>query len=271
MPCEPFLMQVDVHFIDSFTQQPGAGNPAAVVLLEQWPSDAAMHTLAQALNLSETAFVCRNAAEQWVIRWFSPLTEIDFCGHATLASAAVLFAQDPETRVLKFWAAAVGEIEVQHDAQGRIEMAFPNQAPTPIETPPPELAQGLSSEGARYFKNPQAYFVIYPNPEQVRQAQPNIALLERLAPYDVVVSAPGDHGYDFISRYFWPANGGDEDPVTGSIYAGLAPYWSQQLGKDQLYAQQASARTGEIWCRVEPHKVFVAGHCIAHPSQRAVL
>lgn len=264
-------MHLDVHFVDSFTQQPGAGNPAAVVLLEQWPSAEAMQTLARDLDLSETAFVCRNEQGLWAIRWFSPLTEIDFCGHATLASAAILFAQHPQLPVLTFWAAAVGEIEVQHDAAGRIEMAFPNQAPSPLDTPPSELLQGLSIEGCSYLQNSQAYFVIYPSAQQVREVQPQLEYLKCLAPRDVVVTAPGDNGYDFVCRYFWPANGGAEDPVTGSIYAGLAPYWSQQLAQERLYALQASARTGEIWCRVESHKVFVAGHCIRHASRRIEL
>lgn len=264
------MQDIDVHFVDAFSRQTGTGNPAAVVVLEHWPSAAAMQALATTIDLSETAFVVP-APQGFAIRWFSPITEVDFCGHATLASASLLFTQHPEQDELLFHAAAVGQISVQKLADGRIEMAFPNRAPETIAEPPQALLDGLSIAGSHYLKNAQAYFVVYPSEDQVRDVRPNLEPLKSLGPLDVVVTAPGVGTYDFVSRYFWPANGGEEDPVTGSIHAGLAPYWCTQLDKTELVALQASSRSGELYCRLADDKVYVAGYCLTLPSRRMSL
>ena len=257
------MMKLPIYQVDAFTQQLFKGNSAAVVPLEHWLSDAQMQAIAVENNLSETAFLVRAPDGAFLIRWFSPLTEIDFCGHATLASAFVLVGQNLAMAPLTFRAAAVGDISVAELDDGLLEMSFPNRAPEPVENPPVELFNGLRTLPRAVLRNRQAWFAVYDDEDQVRQLAPDLSLLKTLAPLDVVATAPGRQ-QDFVSRYFWPANGGDEDPVTGSIHAGLAPYWSERLGKTQLLALQASRRSGLLHCRVEGERVFVAGHAVLY-------
>lgn len=254
-------MQLPVYQVDAFTDELFKGNPAAVVPLDHWLSDGQMQAIALENNLSETAFLVREPDGAFQIRWFSPLTEIDFCGHATLASAFVLLNQGLATTPLTFRAVAVGDINVAQLDNGLLEMAFPNRAPEWVENPPVELFNALGALPQAVLKSRQAWFAVYEDDDQVRQLTPDLAGFKSLAPLDVVVTAPGRE-YDFVSRYFWPANGGDEDPVTGSIHAGLAPYWAARFGKTQLLALQASHRSGVLHCRVESDRVFVAGHAV---------
>ncbi|AHY42312.1 PhzF family phenazine biosynthesis protein [Stutzerimonas decontaminans] len=247
--------------VDAFTAERFRGNPAAVIPLQAWLSDELMQAIAAENNLSETAFFVREADGAFHIRWFSPLTEIDFCGHATLASAFVLLEQGLAQAPLVFRAAAVGDLTVQRRADGLLEMSFPNRAPEPVAEPPAALLQGLGCEPEAVLRSQQAWFAVYRDEQQVRALSPDLDALRGLAPLDVVVTAPGRE-QDFVSRYFWPANGGDEDPVTGSIHAGLAPYWAGQLGRNELVALQASARTGILHCRVEADRVMVAGQAV---------
>lgn len=256
-------MKFPIYQVDAFTDEAFKGNPAAVVPLENWLSDAQMQAIALENNLSETAFLVREGDGAFAIRWFSPMTEIDFCGHATLASAFVLLEQRLATPPLTFRAAAVGDIQVQQVEDGLLEMDFPNLAPKPVEHPPAELLKGLGLAPQAVLCSGQAWFAVYEHEDQVRQISPDLAALKALAPLDVVVTAPGV-AHDFVSRYFWPANGGDEDPVTGSIHAGLAPYWSDRLGKSSLRAHQASRRGGELRCRVDGDRVRVAGHAVLY-------
>ena len=252
-------MTLEMHVVDAFVDGPFSGNPAAVVLVGQDDLDAAwMQQVAMQNNLSETAFVRRQPDGRYSIRWFSPSTEIDFCGHATLASAHVLFASGAVSKSVVFTAAAVGEVEVHCTGEACYEMRFPVRAPAPVEAVPPALRQGLSIEPVAVLRNVQAYFAVYNTEQEVRAVVPNLEALAQLAPFDVVVTAPGVT-QDFVSRYFWPAHGGAEDPVTGSIHAGLAPYWAGRLGKHQLSAYQASARGGWLACRVTDDAVFVSG------------
>ncbi len=256
-------MKLPIYQVDAFTQERFKGNSAAVVPLEHWLSDAQMQSIAMENNLSETAFLVREADGAFHIRWFSPLTEIDFCGHATLASAFVLLEQQIASVPLTFRAGAVGDISVARLDDGRLEMNFPNRAPEPVDNPPVGLLSGLGLLPTAILKNRQAWFAVYEQEDQVRQLAPDLEALKSLAPLDVVVTAPGT-SQDFVSRYFWPANGGEEDPVTGSIHAGLAPFWAGRLGKTSLVALQASRRSGLLYCRVEGDRVFVAGHAVQY-------
>ncbi|TCD24001.1 PhzF family phenazine biosynthesis protein [Pseudomonas sp. IC_126] len=256
-------MKLPIYQVDAFTDVLFKGNSAAVVPLEQWLSDAQMQSIAIENNLSETAFLVREPDGAFHIRWFSPITEIDFCGHATLASAFVLLSQRMATAPLTFRAAAVGDISVAQLDDGLLEMNFPNREPERVDDPPAELSNGLGIVPQAVLKSSQAWFAVYEDEEQVRALTPDLAALKTLAPLDVVITAPGRE-QDFVSRYFWPANGGDEDPVTGSIYAGLAPYWSGRLGKSSLVALQASRRSGLLYCRVEGERVFVAGRAVQY-------
>jgi len=221
-------MDLAINVIDAFSDQTFKGNPAAVIIIDDWLSTTLMQSIATENNISETAFVKKIEDQHYEIRWFSPITEIDFCGHATLAAAFVIFAQNTNLSTIHFFAKAVGDLSVTYTDAGYIQMCFPNKKPTKINKIPLALLKGLSIEPTKVLLNDQAYFVIYEKEEDVLSVQQDKEQLKQLAPYDVVITSTANH-YDFVSRYFWPANGGDEDPVTGSIHAGLAPYWSEKL------------------------------------------
>ena len=256
-------MKLRMFQVDAFTAERFRGNPAAVIPLQAWLPAELMQATAAENNLSETAFFVREADGAFHIRWFSPLTEIDFCGHATLASAFVLLEQRLARAPLTFRAAAVGDLAVQRRADGLLEMSFPNRAPEPVAEPPAALLQGLGLAPEAVLRHRQAWVAAYRDEQQVRALAPDLQALRTLAPLDVVVTAPGRE-QDFASRYFWPANGGAEDPVTGSIHAGLAPYWAERQGRNELVALQASARTGILHCRVEADRVMVAGQAVLY-------
>lgn len=255
-------MKLKMNVIDAFTDTIFKGNSAAVIILDSWLNDKLMQNIASENNLSETAFVV-NEEGIYNIRWFSPLTEIDFCGHATLASSYVLFQDLENLDSLKFYAKAVGEFEVKKKEDGYIQMNFPNREPKKLDSIPVELLEGLSIEPKEVHQSEQAYFVIYSNEEEVLEVNYDSFYLKKLKPLDVVVTSNSTK-YDFISRYFWPANGGDEDPVTGSIHAGLAPFWSKRLNKDKLLAYQASKRGGTLICEIKEDRVFISGKAVQY-------
>lgn len=260
-------MELPLRVIDAFTDTRFQGNPAAVLIHDEWLPEPLMQAIAAENNLSETAFVKPLGARHYAIRWFSPFTEIPFCGHATLASSFALFSDDPAAEEIFFHADAVGELAVQRLADGLIQMRFPRRAPEPVAAPPEEVFTGLSIRPARVLRNVQAYFAVYEREEDVRAVVAHGPTLAKLAPYDMVVTAPGTASdFDCVSRYFWPAHGGDEDPVTGSIHAGLAPYWAEHLGKTELVAFQASKRGGVLHCRVAGDFVFVSGRAVQYLS-----
>lgn len=257
------MAKLHIHIIDAFTTERFKGNSAGVIICEKWLSTDLMQSIAMENNLSETAFLVRDKQRKYTIRWFSPIAEIAFCGHATLASAFVLFQQSSGLRSVTFTANAVGEMTVVNTDEGVIEMSFPNRRPQVVDHIPQALYDGLSMVPTEVLRNEQAYFAVYHQESDVRAVEQNPALLKTLAPYDVVVTAPGIT-YDFVSRYFWPANGGDEDPVTGSIHTGLAPYWAEKLHKTTLHAYQASKRGGALLCRVEGNTVVVSGNAVGY-------
>tara|TARA_B100001059_G_scaffold34390_1_gene27651 strand:+ start:14846 stop:15589 length:744 start_codon:yes stop_codon:yes gene_type:complete len=240
-----------------------------VVSLTQWLAPEVMQSIAGEIILSETAFIFSLSAHQYEIRWFSPLTEIDFCGHATLASSYVIFQHLAGQGEIEFITSQVGSLFVNQHSDGRIEMSFPNQCPDVVEQVPDALLAGLSVAPITVLKNRQAYFAIMATEQEVKNLSYNSEQLKQLAPFDLVVSAKASAStntdeYDFISRYFWPANGGDEDPVTGSIHSGLAPYWAKQLAKTELVAYQASARGGILYCKISNDRVLVSGFAVLY-------
>lgn len=256
-------MKLKIHHIDAFTDTVFKGNYAAVIVTDEWLPDNLMQSIATENNLSETAFVKKNDINKYGIRWFSPLTEIDFCGHASLAAAFVLFKQDSSIHELEFTADAVGEIKIHQRDTGYIEMLFPNRKPEMVDEIPMELINGLSIRPKEVLLSQQAYFVIYQNEEDVYSVEVNTEELKKLEPYDVVVSSKSNK-YDFVSRYFWPANGMIEDPVTGSIHAGLVPFWAERLGRNELRAYQASERGGFLKCVLDDDKVIVLGKAVQY-------
>lgn len=256
-------MQLTISIIDAFTQHVFAGNQAAVIITDDWLDDDKMQSIAAENNLSETAFCRKLADDNYLIRWFSPITEIDFCGHATLASAFVVFSQYESLGEITFSAEAVGALKVNKLSDGAIQMRFPNRKPEIINDIPEELLTGVSITPREILRNEQAYVLVYDNEADVLSISTKNNELAKLAPYDVVVTAPSS-SYDFVSRYFWPANGGDEDPVTGSIHAGLAPFWSERLAKSELLAFQASKRGGELSCKVSGEFVYISGYAVKY-------
>ncbi|WP_428774691.1 PhzF family phenazine biosynthesis protein [Vibrio sp.] len=252
-------MELEIFTVDAFTDKQFGGNSAAVVPVNQWLTEQQMQNIAAENNLSETAFVKRVAEQHYQIRWFSPLTEIAFCGHATLASAYVLFRFFNCQGEVRFDTEQVGSLMVSQQEGGKISMDFPRQTPQAVDCVPAALLEGLSVTPKRVLRNRQAYIAVLEDEQAVRQVTYNSEQLKLLAPYDVVVTAAGNE-YDFVSRYFWPANGGDEDPVTGSIHCGLAPYWSSLSGKSELVAYQASQRGGVLYCSVTQDRVQVSGY-----------
>lgn len=256
-------MKLKISIIDAFTESVFGGNPAAVIITEKWLNKDLMQQIAAENNLSETAFAVEDGEKTYHIRWFSPLSEIAFCGHATLATAFVLFQRNPGIEFFTFRAEAVGELIVQKMVDGSIRMTFPDRRPEPVLKIPENLLQGLSIAPDEVLRNRQAYFVIYAEEVEVLSVTQNPEILKRLAPLDVVVTAASEK-YDFVSRYFWPANGGYEDPVTGSIHAGLAPFWAERLGRNKLKAYQASKRGGVLFCSVEDGRVFVSGKAVQY-------
>ena len=261
-------MQLEINVIDAFTDTVFKGNSAAVVITEDWLSDNLMQSIAFENNLSETAFMVLDDKGIYHIRWFSPLTEIAFCGHATLASAFVLFNKNPSIETIKFSAKAVGILTIVQTETGKIQMDFPNTNPKKVDNIPDSLLAGLSIAPVEVYKNTQAYFVIYNAESDVLTVARDNEQLKQLAPLDVVVTCQAKSAdyknYDFISRYFWPANGGDEDPVTGSAHTGLAPLWAERLGKNHLVAYQASRRGGVLDCVVAGDRVMISGNAVQY-------
>ena len=261
-------MQLEMNVVDAFTDTVFKGNSAAVIITDSWLTDDLMQLIAFENNLSETAFIVLEDDSIYHIRWFSPFTEIAFCGHATLASAFVLFNKNPSIETIEFSAKAVGVLTIVQTDDGKIQMDFPNTKPEKVKDIPESLLAGLSIAPVEVYKNTQAYFVIYNAEADVLNVERDNERLKQLAPLDVVVTCQAKSAdykdYDFISRYFWPANGGDEDPVTGSAHTALAPLWAERLGKNNLVAYQASRRGGILDCVVAGNRILISGNAVQY-------
>ena len=256
-------MELNIFVVDAFTNEQFKGNSAAVVPLKEWLEPELMQKIALENNLSETAFIKQVSKSKYEIRWFSPILEIDFCGHATLAASFVLFNHFNHTGEIEYLTKNVGSLTVVQLNDKKIEMSFPIQNPEIVESIPKNLIDGLSIKPIEVLKNRQAYFAIMSSEEDVLNVTYQSKKLKELAPFDVVVTAKGKE-YDFVSRYFWPANGGDEDPVTGSIHSGLTPYWSNKLSKTSMTAYQSSNRSGILFCDMKKDRVLISGYGVLY-------
>lgn len=251
-------MRVPIYQVDAFAARPFGGNPAAVMPLERFPEDALLQGMALENNLSETAFLAREGAE-WRLRWFTPTTEVPLCGHATLASAWVVTERlEPGSRRVVFQTRS-GPLAVERKGD-RFVMDFPTRRPRPIEAPA-GLEDALGARVVEALHDGFNLIAVLESAAAVRALKPDHRALLRLRAEGVSVTAPGDEGYDCVSRYFAPAKGIDEDPVTGGAHCGLAPYWSARLGKPEIRAFQASPRGGEMVCRVRGDRVDLEGTC----------
>lgn len=256
-------MQLEINVVDAFTDTVFKGNSAAVIVTDSWLDEDLMQSIAMENNLPATAFLVADEADEkgaYHIRWFSPTTKIAFCGHATLASAFVLFNKNPTLKTIKLSAKAVGVLTIAQTDAGKIQMDFPNTKPEKVDGIPNSLLAGLSIAPVEVYRNTQAYFVIYHSESDVLSVDRDNEILKQIAPLKLVVTCLSESkDYDFISRYFVPANGGVEDPVTGSIHTGLAPFWAERLGKNELAAYQASSRGGILECVVAGDRVLISG------------
>lgn len=251
-------MKLRQYQIDAFTQRVFGGNPAAVCPLDAWLSDTLMQAVATENNLSETAFFVPQA-DGYHLRWFTPVSEIEMCGHATLAAAYVLFECLGYTGEKIRFATLSGELTVQRAGQ-ELMMDFPARPPTDCVAPAALLA-GLKATPAAVLAADD-YIAVFADPEQVRTMQPEQAELARLDLRGVIVTAAGqgvDQDVDFISRFFGPKYGIPEDPATGSAHCALAPYWGKRLNKTSLLARQVSARGGELRCELRGERVLLYG------------
>ncbi len=252
-------MELPIFQIDAFTGRVFGGNPAAVVPLTKWLPDPVLQAIAAENNLAETAFFVRQS-DHYALRWFTPAVEVDLCGHATLATAHLLFTRfEPEAERLRFTTQS-GWLEVSRDGD-RLALDFPARPPLPCAVPE-SLAAALGTQPVEVL-GARDYFVVLRSAEAVRAIKPDFARLATLDRAAVIVTAPGED-CDFVSRFFAPAMGIPEDPVTGSAHCTLIPYWSRRLGKISLLARQLSARGGELFCEDRGERVAIAGHSVLY-------
>lgn len=249
-------MKLPLYQLDAFTRRPFAGNPAAIVLMDEWLPDITLQAIAAENNLAETAFVIPKG-EVCPLRWFTPTLEIDLCGHATLATADVLFRERfPALRRITFTTLS-GELVVERTADG-LAMDFPSRPGTPVEITSDLLAAIGPRPREAYLA--RDLMVVFDAEEQVRDFKPLLAGIEALNAFALIVTAPGRDA-DFVSRFFAPKAGIAEDPATGSSHCTLTPYWAKRLGKTSLTARQLSPRGAEMRCEQRGERVVISGHC----------
>jgi PhzF family phenazine biosynthesis protein len=260
MACyEELRMRTPIFHVDAFAPRRFAGNPAAVMPLERFPADATLQAVAAENNLAETAFLVAEGGD-YRLRWFTPTVEVPLCGHATLASAAVVLERlEPARRGVVFHSAS-GPLTVHRAAAGYV-MDFPARPAAPVSTSP-AFAAALGVAPLEVRADAFNYMALLASAQAVRELAPDIAALARLDRDGVIVTAAGDGGYDFVSRYFAPANGIPEDPATGSAHCTLAPFWAERIGKTAFRAAQLSPRGGEIVCRLVGDRVELEGTCV---------
>jgi PhzF family phenazine biosynthesis protein len=267
-------MKLKLFQIDAFAERPFEGNPAAVVPLENWVADDLMQKIAAENNLAETAFFVKTAQGRYALRWFTPHKEVPLCGHATLASAFVIFtALDPSLDVARFDTQS-GELTVQRGTE-RLALALPASGAEPFTAPEgfasaPAAAAGGAKPVELYFcakggGGAPALLAVWPSPADIVALNPNGTLediLSRAGTGSLLATAQGDgKPYHFVSRFFSPYWGVPEDPVTGSAHGVLVPFWTKRLGKKMLYARQVSPRGGNLVCTDEGARVRLEGRC----------
>jgi len=249
-------MEIPIHHLDAFvTDGVFTGNPAAVCPLAAWLPDAVMQKIAAENNLAETAFLVGGNGD-YAIRWMTPAVEVDLCGHATLAAAHVVFSVLEKGRTDVRFRSASGDLAVRA-ADGLLFLDFPSRAPEP-SAPRDDVANALGRRPAELLVASRDYLAVFATEAEVRALAPDMALMKRLD-RAVIATAAGSGDVDFVSRFFAPRFGIDEDPVTGSAHCTLVPYWSRRLGKKQLHARQVSRRGGDLRCEDRGERVAIGG------------
>ncbi len=253
-----------IYQVDAFADNVFAGNPAAVCVLDQWLPVETMQAIAMENNLAETAFIVKEN-RGYHIRWFTPETEVALCGHATLATAFVLYEYYGfEQEVIPFYSEKSGPLPVEKGKDGVLTLDFP--ADNAVETPTiPLLNEAMGKSPEYCLKGRTDYLLIYPSEEDIRSLDPNLFLLNQVDARGIIASAPGEE-VDFVSRFFAPQSGVSEDPVTGSAHTTLTPYWANILGKNNLEARQLSKRGGQLSCQLQGDRVRISGRVVPYLS-----
>jgi PhzF family phenazine biosynthesis protein len=261
-------MELPIYQVDAFASALFKGNPAAVCPLDQWLPDEILQAIAAENNLAETAFYVRENG-RYRIRWLTPEVEVDLCGHATLATASVILElrkEIPGPRIV--FDSKGGELAVERTEKDRLPLYaldFPAKEPRPSQVDP-NLATALGAKPTQILVG-HGYFCVFETEEQIRVLRPNMDQLAALDQPMLIATAPGDD-CDFVSRFFAPAKGIAEDPVTGSAHTSLIPYWAAKLGKREMFARQISARGGELWCEARGARVKIAGRAVPYLEGR---
>ncbi|HEY5773903.1 MAG TPA: PhzF family phenazine biosynthesis protein [Chitinophagaceae bacterium] len=255
-------MKFTIYQVDAFTKKLFQGNPAAIVPLEKWLDDNMMQLIAMENNLAETAFFVPSSQEDFDfdIRWFTPAIEINLCGHATLGSAWVIFNKLDHKKEQINFSCKSGKLSV--DRRGDvIQMDFPSWKPERFNDYPDELLKALKINDVVGVYKHRDILIELQNEEEVKKCSPDFSLLKETG-YKVIITAPGTNGIDFVSRFFAPSAGIDEDPVTGSSHSQLIPFWAEKLNKKKMFAKQISQRGGELECKWWGDRVTMAGQCV---------
>ena len=252
-------MKLSIYQVDAFAEKSFEGNPAAVVPLEAWLPDATMQAIAEENNLAETAFYIPTESG-FHIRWFTPVKEVKLCGHATLATAFVLFDLLGYSGPVIEFQSLSGRLSVKKQGD-LLQLNFPAQKMEPCETPA-ELIKGLGESPLECFCH-EDYMAVFEREETVLGIRPDQAVLEQLDLRGVIITAPSST-YDFVVRFFAPKSGIPEDSVTGSAFTKLVPYWAERLGKNSFRAKQVSARGGKVFCELQDDRVLIAGSAIKY-------
>jgi len=255
-------MKLKIFQIDAFTDTLFLGNPAAVCVLNDWISDELMQDIAGENNLSETAFAVKKE-EKYEIRWFTPVTEVDLCGHATLATAYVLFNHyNVNSKKIEFYSPHSGILTVEKAENDYLTLDFPSDKL--VETQSSEvLIRAIGKEPWKTLKGKSDYLLLFSNQKEIEEIEPDFTLLSIVEGRGIIVSAKGNE-VDFVSRFFAPQSGVDEDPVTGSAHTSLIPYWAAELNKTQLTAKQLSKRGGDLFCEFLGDRVKISGKAVLY-------
>ena len=255
-------MKIRLYQIDAFAEKVFEGNPAAVCILQEWLGEGLMQQIAMENNLAETAFVVKQDG-RYDIRWFTPEVEVALCGHATLASAYVLFNYfEKEATTLSFHSHRSGALSVAKGADGLLTLDFPADPAKDVDAPEP-LIRALGKAPVHSLKGKTDYLLLFESQAEIEAMKPDFFLLDKVNARGVIVSAPGD-SVDFVSRFFAPQSGINEDPVTGSAHTTLTPYWSARLGKKLMTARQLSRRGGSLLCEYLGERVKISGRAVEY-------
>lgn len=251
-------MRIPIYQVDAFTDRLFAGNPAAVCPLREWLPDALMQSIAAENNLAETAFFVPEG-EGYLLRWFTPTVEVPLCGHATLASSYVVTEiLERGRRSVSFRTVKSGTLTVTREGDV-FAMDFPARPPE-RKSADPRILEALGKKPREAFNaGYDRVLTLYEHPEEVAELRPDLAAIKKVPNTSLLVTAPGRDGIDFVSRYFAPSHGIDEDPVTGGTHCVLTPFWAERLGKTKLRARQVSARGGDLLCELRGDRVMLSG------------